>query len=114
MTRDNDLSIAELCRAALGVGLTHSEFWDLTPRETVELIEARSDVRRRSLVQTAWLTAKFMRAKRIPSLAAALNSRTVKRVSRSEIVKRRGEFSALKKKFNAAELVKKIGDLKDA
>jgi hypothetical protein len=60
------------------LGLTHDQFWDLTPDEFEELCIGHGVRRKRQLedlVYLAWHTAKFNRAKNIPDLQTILNSK---------------------------------------
>lgn len=67
----------------------------MTPAETFLTIEAylwQMERHRRDEVTIAWLTAKLMRAKRLPPLARLLTAKKAKPLQGEELDKRRREF----------------------
>lgn len=104
----SDLDFDRLMRLSVRFGLTPSEFWDLTPAETMLLIEERSEEARTTVIQTAWLTARLSRTKRVPTLSRLLASRRARQVSEQELRDRREEFERLKGRFDATRLVRRI------
>jgi len=60
----------ELLAEALGCGLTVQDFWELTPRETVEVVRIRNERQRERDLWRAWHAAALQRMKRLPPCGA--------------------------------------------
>lgn len=91
--------IDRLLAEALRAGVPTLEFWDLTPRETVQAIEAaawRLEEEQRGRLWLAWHVAALSRARRLPSLAQILAPREGKRLAGDELEARRREFAKMK------------------
>jgi hypothetical protein len=87
-----------------------AEFWDMTPREARMAIEASiwRDERRQELdIVQAWSIASLMRAKRIPSLKALLNTKPAKPLHGKELEKRQREFKEMTANVDINKLFKK-------
>lgn len=108
MDQANSLDWTELLSAALEVGVTPSEFWDMTPGETILLIEKRNSSRRLQTIQIAWLTAKLSRAKRVPALKSLLASKAAKPVRGKELIRRRREFSEMTRHLDSKKIVQAL------
>lgn len=84
---------------ALRCGIGVAEFWDLTPRETWQAIEAaiwRDRREQERETRQAWLTATLSRAKKIPSLKRLLTEKKqAQRLTPVEAEKRRNEFGQM-------------------
>lgn len=103
-----------LLRVAVTVGVSPSEFWDMTPAETVVIVEQRAEAHRRTVIQTAWLTARLSRAKRVPALKRLLDSPAAKPLSGEELVKRRTEFAEMTAKLDVDKIVAGLRKSKNA
>jgi len=87
----------------LRIGLSVSEFWSLTPRETALVFEAATWRYEREHHQRAWLAwhmAALSRAKRLPSLKRFMGIPASKRLSKDEAKRRAQEH---------AEMVERMG-----
>lgn len=52
----------------MAAGIPVAEFWGLTPRQYLVVTRAAADARYAGSLQVAWITAKLMRAQKIPPL----------------------------------------------
>ncbi len=96
-----------LLRYALQAGLGVQEFWDLTPVETYAAIDAsiwRDTHRQKRELVTAWRTAAFSRAKKLPPLNQVLNAGPAKPLRGQEREKRRKEFADMKSAVDLTKL----------
>jgi hypothetical protein len=87
-----------------------AEFWDMTPREVLMAIEAsiwRDERNQQMNIVQAWRIAMMMRAKRIPSLKALLNTKPAKPLHGKELEKRRREFKEMTANVDINKLFKK-------
>lgn len=92
-------------------GVSVAEFWDLTPFETLLVIEAniwRDEHDQKMLLKHAWDIAALSRSKRLPKLSLLLKSKPVKRLKGQELIMRRSEFQDMTKNID----LKKLNDLK--
>lgn len=88
-----------LLENALRCGLSISEFWELTPKETLMQMEAviwREKRQAKATITQAWLTAALGRVKRMPALAQLLAGRA-RKLSGKELERRRREFREMNK-----------------
>ena len=88
-----------------------SEFWDLTPRETMAAIEAatwRVQNEQARMISLAWHTAALTRAKRLPPLAMLLAR--LKPRKNVPIEKRRDEFEEMKARMTKQHRIGKGTD----
>lgn len=86
------------------------EFWDLTPRETVMVIDAsiwREEIRQKREVALAWRTAMLTRARRLPSLKQLLNTKPARPLHGKELEKRRKEFADMTANLDTSKLIRK-------
>jgi len=87
----------KLLEQALRCEITAAEFWQMTPNETWQTIEAygwRLNQQRREAISMAWLTAALTRAKRLPKLAQLLAEKA-KPLRGAELHRRRREFAEM-------------------
>jgi hypothetical protein len=88
-----------MMRNALRSGISVTEFWQLTPRETWAAIDAavwREQQQEEHDMAMAWLMAKLSRAKKIPSLKSLLSKGQAPRPLRgAEKTERRAQFKKL-------------------
>ena len=92
--------LADVCRA--GIPLT--EFWDMTPQETMITFEASAwrDRREQGLtLSNAWHSAAFARTKRLPSLKGLLKRLEPRKPESLE--ERRAEFAEMKARLDQAK-----------
>lgn len=102
--------MGRLLTQALRAGVPVLEFWQMTPRETVQVIEAavwRSELEQRQQLALAWNTAALSRTKRMPSLRSLL-SRRGGPVTDEEMDTLRDKYQALKKSPVKDLLVKQL------
>lgn len=88
-----------------------AEFWDLTPYETLLIIEARAwrnEHDQKLLLKLAWDMAALSRSKRLPKLSLLLKSKPVRPLKGQELIMRRSEFQDMTKNID----LKKLNDLK--
>lgn len=96
-----------LLRYALQAGIGVLEFWDLTPAETYMAIEAavwRDTQAQKRALASAWRTAAFSRAKRLPPLNQVLNAGPAKPLRGEERRKRRQEFEEMRAAVDLSKL----------
>lgn len=96
-----------LLRQALRAGIGHAEFWDLTPCEAFEAIDAalwRERHDQRKQVVLAWRVAALQRARRLPSLSQLLNTAPTKPLRGRELRERRKEFAQMAKAVDLSKL----------
>ncbi len=92
----------QLLVQALHAGVSLSVFWDLTPRETVQTIEAvnwRLEQDQRARAWLAWHVAALSRAKRMPLLSRMVNPPAARRLPPDEAEVRRKEFADMRAKW---------------
>ncbi len=89
-----------------------TEFWDLTPAETLAAIDAavwRAEQAQQRDVTLAWYVAGLQRAKRLPKLKSLLVGLTrAKPLTGEELARRRQEFDELKANVDVAKLAEKL------
>ena len=88
---------------ALRFGVTASEFWDMTPRETIAALEAaawRMRQEQSQMLNMAWHTAALTRARKLPALATLLNR--MKGPDKTPLAERRKEFEEMKARMGKA------------
>lgn len=81
--------------------MTPAEFWELTPAETYEYIDARAEYERSEQIGRVWLayhTAGFHRSRRMPSWASLMRRYGVRQYQRMN----RDEFISTVEKLNRA------------
>jgi hypothetical protein len=92
--------VERLLVEALRAGVPVSEFWDMTPCETVLAIEAaawRLEQDERGRLRLAWHVAALSRAKRLPPLAQLMAPQKQSRtLSGEELEARRREFAEMR------------------
>lgn len=91
------LDFERLLKHALRVGVTATEFWDLTPRETIMTLEAalwRQEQHQKDQIALAWYVAALSRAKRLPNLKQLLAG-PAKPLKGNELKRRRSEYQEL-------------------
>jgi hypothetical protein len=94
--------VEQLLVEALRAGIPIGEFWDMTPRETVLVIEAaawRAEQAQRGRAWLAWHVAALSRATRLPPLSRLFRLPGAKRLEGEDLEKRRREFEGMKQKF---------------
>lgn len=79
---------------AAGIGVT--EFWDLTPGETVALVRARLRRERERDLWLAWHIAALGRVKKFPSLKRLLRPAKAHGLTPDQAAQRQAEFEELK------------------
>jgi len=84
---DSGWSVTEILRLYARSGLSLSEFWALTPRESALAIEGYG-WRLRQAHGLAWWAARFQRAKRMPTLASVLGPDAARRPQTTPEMKR--------------------------
>ena len=97
--------IESLLVEALRCGMTVSQFWDLTPRETLHAIEAevwRLERVQRGRLWLAWHVAAFARAKKLPSLQRLLAPADAKPLEGEALDTRREEFAQMTANYKQA------------
>lgn len=97
-------------RGALRFGIDTLRFWDLTPKEVIAEMEAKSwkeDADRKNSIANAWLTAALVRSKRLPPLSKLLNSGPARKLVGEELEKRRQEFKDMTTNFDLNKLTPK-------
>lgn len=95
--------IEALLAAALKAGMGVLEFWDLTPRETFQAIEAaawRMEQAQRGRAWLAWHVAALVRSKKLPPLARLFGLPEAKPLSGDELENRRREFAQMKASYD--------------
>jgi len=78
-----------------------TEFWLMTPAETLEVIDAaiwRDDLAFKRDIRLAWHMAAFQRQKRLRSLKQLLTPGKTKKLTGDELEKRRREHAELAKR----------------
>lgn len=98
-----DTLLAEALKADVPVLM----FWDMTPRETVQTIEAanwRMDQDQRARTWLAWHVAALSRAKRLPLLSRLVNPPKAKALRPDEAEARRREFAEMRARWKQARL----------
>ena len=92
----------KLLADALKVGLSVDEFWGMTPRETVLVVEAaiwRYDREHQQRAWLAWHIAALGRAKRLPSLRKLLGMPAAKKLVGDEAERRAREHAEMVKRM---------------
>lgn len=89
--------------AALRCGISALEYWDMTPRETLLAIRARSEQVYKERLTQAWQTAALTRAKRLPKLDQLLAGRA-RPLRGEELKKRREEHEELTKRLSVDKI----------
>jgi soluble lytic murein transglycosylase-like protein len=87
--------------------VTVSEFWEMTPRETMMAIEAaiwRDERAQKQALSAAWHTAALARVKRLPALAQ-LFAAPARKLRGRELEKRRREFAEMSAAKGISELL---------
>jgi len=101
------MGVDALLQAALRHGVDALTFWALTPRETVQTIEAarwREERAQKQAVTAAWLTATLSRAKRVPKLARLLGEGGTRVLRGEERDKRRREKAEMQERFDVTRI----------
>lgn len=83
--------------------MTVEQFWAMTPRETMMVIEAagwRMDQEQRGRAWLAWHVAVLSRAKKIPSLNQLLAAPKGQALKGKALMERRKEFAEMKERVN--------------
>ncbi len=96
------MTIDDLLVAALKVGISIFEFWDLTPREAMQAMSAalwRMELERRGRGWLAWHTAALLRMQHMPSLTKLLGIPDTKVLTGDELKARRQEFEDMKRSW---------------
>jgi len=96
---------------ALRCGIAAGEFWELTPWETFQAIEAagwRAEQDARRDVALAWHVAALSRAKTLPPLRRLLRSSAPKPLSAEDIERKKREHAALMEKIDLSKLTSKM------
>lgn len=79
-------------------GISLLEFWELTPRETYQTIEAyvwRDRQNQKKQIAQAWRIAALTRARKLPNLKTVLASGPARPLVGRERVQRREEFQEM-------------------
>lgn len=98
------LDWAELRGQALAAGVAMGEFWDLTPRETMETIVRRRERERERDVTVAWLVVALGRARRLPELTTLLRPRRrTRQLTGAERAAREQEFARLQAQMGLSD-----------
>ncbi len=101
---------------ALRAGVSVVEFWALTPRETLETLEAtvwRAEQRAAGDLSQAWHTAVLTRVKRMPTLKRLLLPFMPSKANLQSIEERRREFEELKAEV-VPQLMRAASNLRSA
>lgn len=81
------------------IGITVEDFWDMTLRENLLLIDGylfRQQLSTEQRVSSAWLMANWSRAKRMPSLKSILAKfKTQKPKTKTEVEKAKKDFDQM-------------------
>lgn len=89
-----------------------TEFWDLTPAETLAAIDAavwRAEQAQQRDVALAWYVAGLQRTKRLPKLQSLLVGLTrAKPLTGEELARRRQEFERARANVDVAKLAEKL------
>lgn len=97
---------------ALRCGIGVTEFWELTPRETWQAIEAaiwRDRREQERETRLAWLTATLSRAKKIPSLKRLMTEKKqAQRLIPAQAEKRREEYQQMVKAVDFNKLNQQV------
>jgi len=83
------------------------EFYDLTPAETLAVIDAahwRAELAQRQQISLAWHTAALSRTKRMPPLAKLLHSSEPRKLEGDELDRRREEHAELTSRLDLEKL----------
>lgn len=103
--------MAEARAVALRAGLTHDQFWSLTPFETAEAARAALDARRdayKLALWQAWHTAAFGRVKKLPDLKRMLDRLADRREVRPATPKAlKAKIEALNAAFGGRDMRRK-------
>ena len=105
------LSISGLLKQALRCGITVADFWQMTPRETLMVIDAliERDERRQSQdIRLAWLTAALVRSKKMPPLERLLTAKPARKLRGKELERRKREFEELKANVDVDKLAARL------
>lgn len=95
-----------MLKRALRAGVNLLEFWEMTPRETAQVIEAawwRWDRERERLAWQSWQIAALSRAKRLPPLSQVVHGGT-RKLSKAEAAQRRAMHQAAAARMNQPEM----------
>ncbi len=80
------LDVENLLEEGLRCGLSHAEFWELTPREVVLAVQAygrRLLDRLEAGIAAAWHGESFARSQRLPALEKVLERRSRRTIDRA-------------------------------
>lgn len=96
-------TLAELQESWLRCGRSVLEFWDLTPRETLQALDGelvREQRAHERAAWSAWHTAALQRARRMPAYHRFYR-RPARRVSPAELARRGGEHQEMAAAYRA-------------
>lgn len=92
---------------ALKAGATVKEFWEMTPREAAQAVEAfawRLEREQRGRMWLAWHTAACLRAKRLPRLEQLIAPPPARSLTVEEREARQDEFAAMVDRFKRVKV----------